>query len=192
MSVLRFTSHLTNATLQTTTRLSFVLDGHKHLLRLGHAMRKKVEAYLQQHSLFSRVHSFFCPNNYQFLAQRIIRARNVQPVIARLLRFLLLIFQSPFKIKNTGVDLFGLIHLVEGRKIDQHYDIMLTCLDTRTCQLGSFTGLTSDNFMDRFRRFITSTTVGVLWSCNSLAAIFSVEDAMRYSNDWKEDQNTCS
>ena len=61
---------------------------------------------------------------------------------------------SPFPFQQTGVDLFGPFHIVNGRKTEKHYGVIFTCLVTRTSHLESCPSLTTDRFINTFRRFL--------------------------------------
>ena len=61
---------------------------------------------------------------------------------------------QPFLFEKTGVDVFGPFFIVNGRKTDKHYGIIFSCLVTRACHLEACPSLTSDSFLNAFRRFL--------------------------------------
>ena len=58
-----------------------------------------------------------------------------------------------FPFEKTGVDIFDPFFIVSGRKTDKHYGIFFNCLVTRASNLEACASLTSDSFLNAFRRF---------------------------------------
>ena len=55
---------------------------------------------------------------------------------------------------NAGVDAFGPFFIVNGKRTEEHYSLIFSCLVTRGCRLEPCPALTTDSFIDAFRRFI--------------------------------------
>jgi hypothetical protein len=55
---------------------------------------------------------------------------------------------------NVGLDFFGPLYVVIGRKTDKRYGLIITCLATRAVHLEVVWSLTSDAFINALRRFI--------------------------------------
>ena len=58
------------------------------------------------------------------------------------------------RFENTGVDLFGPFFIFNTRKTEKHYGIIFNSLATRACHLESCSSMTTDSFLNAFRRFL--------------------------------------
>jgi len=56
---------------------------------------------------------------------------------------------------NTGIDFFGYFEVTNGRKREKRYGIVFTCLSTRAIHLEMAHSLTTDSFINGFRRFVS-------------------------------------
>ena len=81
-------------------------------------------------------------------------SENIQPFMAPLPPFRYPSPDAPFPFAQTGIDLFGPFFIVNGKKLEKHYAIIFNCLVTRACHLESCPFMTSDSFLNAFRRFV--------------------------------------
>ena len=75
-------------------------------------------------------------------------------MMAPLPRFRFPFQDVPHPFANAGVDTFGPFFVVNGKRTEKHYILIFTCLVTRACPLDSCPALTTDSFINAFRRFI--------------------------------------
>ncbi|XP_046640182.1 uncharacterized protein LOC124321376 [Daphnia pulicaria] len=81
------------------------------------------------------------------------RSRPKPPIMASLPKERLPAFLPAFT--NVGLDFFGPLYVVIGRKTDKRYGLLITCLATRAVHLEVVWSLTSDAFINALRRFIS-------------------------------------
>ena len=79
-------------------------------------------------------------------------AKAIPPFMAPLPRHRLQPHLPPFT--NVGIDYFGPMEVVVGRRREKRYGVLFTCLITRGCHLELAHSLTTDSFVAAFRRFI--------------------------------------
>ncbi|XP_045023327.1 uncharacterized protein LOC123467493 [Daphnia magna] len=84
---------------------------------------------------------------------RLSRSRPRPPLMASLPKERLQPFLPAFT--NVGLDFFGPLYVVIGRKSDKRYGLLITCLATRAVHLEVVWSLTSDAFINALRRFIS-------------------------------------
>jgi hypothetical protein len=80
------------------------------------------------------------------------RARPTPPLMAALPKERLEAFSLPFT--NVGVDFFGPMYVVVGRRREKRYGCIFTCFVTRAVHLEIAHRLDTDSFIMAFRRFI--------------------------------------
>ena len=130
-----------------------LLVEHSHAV-CHHAGPEYVKVFLQQRYLIIGVRCALRSVSHRCFACRRFRAENIQPFMAPLPPFR---YPSPdalFPFARTGIDLFGPFFIVNGKKLEKHYAIIFNCLVTRACHLESCPFMTSDSFLNAFRRFI--------------------------------------
>ena len=91
-----------------------------------------------------RFHCFLC---------RRFDTKNIQSIMAPLpFRFPTAKTQFPFA--NSGVDFFGPFYIEDSKGIlEKHYGLIFTCMVTRAVHLETCPDLTTDTFLNGFRRF---------------------------------------
>ena len=93
------------------------------------------------------------------------RARPTPPLMAALPKERLEAFSPPFT--NVGVDFFGPMYVVVGRRREKRYGCLFTCFVTRAVHLEIAHRLDTDSFIMAFRRFIAIRgTPAVVFSDN--------------------------
>lgn len=55
---------------------------------------------------------------------------------------------------SSAVDYFGPFYIKEGRKEMKRYGVLFTCMDSRAIHLEIATSLTTDSFLNAYRRFV--------------------------------------
>ena len=55
---------------------------------------------------------------------------------------------------TSVIEVFGPFFTINGRKTNKHYGITFNCFVTRACHLEACFSLTSDTFLNAFRRFL--------------------------------------
>ena len=85
---------------------------------------------------------------------RRFRAENNQPFMAPLPPFRYPSPDAPFPFAQTGIDLFGPFFIVNEKQLEKYYAIIFNCLVTRACHLELCPFMTSDSFLNAFRRFV--------------------------------------
>ena len=161
--ILRYAGRLKYAPLPESTRLPIILDAKNPLVNLlvehshavcHHACPENVKAFLQQRFLIIGVRSALRSVSHRCFACRCFRAENIQPFMAPLPLFRYPSPDAPFPFAQTGIDLFGPFFVVNGKKLEKHYAIIFNCLLTRAYHLESCPFMTSDSFLNGFRRFV--------------------------------------
>ena len=161
--ILRSAGRLKYAPLPESTRLPTILDAKNPLVKLlvehshavcQHAGPEYVKAFLQQRYLIIGVRCALRSVSHRCFACRRFRAENIQPFMAPLPPFRYPSPDAPFPFAQTGIDLFGPIFIVNGKQLEKHYAIIFNCLVTRACHLESCPFMTSDSFLNAFRRFV--------------------------------------
>ena len=61
---------------------------------------------------------------------------------------------TPNLFANTGVDAFGPLFIINGKRTVKHYSLIFTCLVTGAFHLEPCPALTTDTFINAFRHFI--------------------------------------
>ncbi|XP_032791625.2 uncharacterized protein LOC116928633 [Daphnia magna] len=96
---------------------------------------------------------------------RKVKAKPQQPMMAALPKERLEAFSPPFT--NVGVDFFGPMYVVVGRRREKRYGCLFTCFVTRAVHLEIAHKLDTDSFIMAFRRFIAIRgTPAVVFSDN--------------------------
>ena len=54
----------------------------------------------------------------------------------------------------SAVDYFGPFYIKEGRKEMKRYEVLFTCMASRAIHLETATSLTTDSFLNAYRRFV--------------------------------------
>ena len=161
--ILRSAGRLKYAPLPESTRLPIILDAKSPLVKLlvehshavcHHAGPEYVKAFLQQRYLIIGVRCALRSVSHRCFACRRFRAENVQPFMAPLPLFRYPSPDAPFPFAQTGIGLFGPFFIVNGKTLEKHYAIIFNCLATRACHLESCPFMTSDSFLNAFRRFV--------------------------------------
>ena len=160
---LRSAGRLKYAPLPESTRLPIILDAknplekflveHSHAV-CHHAVPEYVKAFLQQRYLIIGVRCALRSVSHRCFACRRFRAENIQPFMAPPPPFRYPSPDAPFPFAQTGIDLYGPFFIVNGKKLEKHYAIIFNCLATRACHLESCPFMTSDSFLNAFRRFV--------------------------------------
>ena len=68
--------------------------------------------------------------------------------------FPLSVTRCAFPFRSNRYRLVWTLFIVNGKKLEKHYAIIFNCLVTRACHLGSCPFMTSDSFLNAFRRFV--------------------------------------
>jgi len=79
-------------------------------------------------------------------------AKTEQQVMANLPAARLQIFDPPFA--HTDVDYFGPFYIKQGRSTIKRYECVFTCMTTRAIHIEMAKDLTTDCFLNAFRRFV--------------------------------------
>ena len=161
--ILRSATRLKYAPLPESTRLPIILDAKNPLVKLlvehshavcHHAGPQYVNTFMQQRYLINGVRSALRSGSHRFFASRHFRAESIQPFMAPLSPLRCLSPHASFPFAQTGIDLFGPFLIVNGKKLEKHYAIIFNCLVTPACNLVSCPFMTSDSFLNAFRRFV--------------------------------------
>ena len=120
-----------------------------------HAGPEYVKSFLQQRYFIFGVRVTLRTMSYRCFQCRRFRAENVEPVMALLPRCQFLSTDVAYPFPNAVVDAFGPFFIVNGKRTEKHYSLIFTCLGTRACHLEPCPALTTDSFINAFRRFIT-------------------------------------
>ena len=161
--IVRSSGRLQYAPLPATTRMTVVLDAQNAITRLliihfheicHHAGPEYVKSFLQQRDFFFGVRAALRTISYRCFQCRRFRAENVEPMMAPLPRCRFPSPDTPYPFANSGVDAFGPFFIVNGKRTEKHYSLIFTCLVTRACHLEPCPALTTDSFINAFRRFI--------------------------------------
>ena len=199
-AVLRSAGRLQYAPLPSSTRIPIVLDARNRIVQLllqhyhavcHHAGPEYVKAFLQQRFLIFGVRCALRTLSHRCFTCRRFRAQNVEPKMAPLPSYRFPSTDQPFPFEKTGVDVFGPFFIVNGRKTDKHYGIIFNCLVTRACHLEPCPSLTTDSFLNAFRRFLARRGQPRLLrsdnGTNFIGARRSLQDSLnegiRYSKD---------
>ena len=162
-SLLRSHGRLVYAPLAQAIGTPVLLDSKEPITKLYlkhaheiccHAGPEFVEAFVEQRLKVLGIRDALHSVNYRCFICRCFRAENVQPEMAPLPQLRFPSPKSPFPFEKTGVDLFGPFFIVNGRKTEKQYGIIFNCLVTRACYLESCSSMTTDSFLNVFRRFI--------------------------------------
>ena len=119
-----------------------------------HAGPEYVKSFLQQRYFIFGVRAALRTISYRCFQCRRFRAENVEPMMAPLPRCRVPSPDTPYPFANSGVDAFGPFFIVNGKRTEKHYSLIFTCLVTRACHLEPCPALTTDSFINAFRRFI--------------------------------------
>ena len=119
-----------------------------------HAGPEYVKSFLQQRYFILGVRAALRTISYRCFQCRRFRAENVEPMMAPLPRCRFPSPDTPYPFANFGVDAFGPFFIVNGKRTEKHYSLIFTCLVTRACHLEPCPALTTDSFINAFRRFI--------------------------------------
>ena len=199
-AVLRSAGRLQYAPLPSSTRIPIVLDARNRIVQLllqhyhavcHHAGPEYVKAFLQQRFLIFSVRCALRTLSHRCFTCRRFRAQNVEPKMAPLPSYRFPSTDQPFPFEKTGVDVFGPFFIVNGRKTDKHYGIIFNCLVTRACHSEPCPSLTTDSFLNAFRRFLARRGQPRLLrsenGTNFIGARRSLQDSLnegiRYSKD---------
>ena len=160
---MRSHGRLVYAPLAQAIRTPVLLDSKEPITKLYlkhaheiccHAGPEFVKAFVEQRFKVLGIRAALSSINYRCFICRRFRAENVQPEMAPLPQLRFPSPKSPFPFEKTGVDLFGPFFIVNGRNTEKHYGIIFNCLVTRACHLESCSSMTTDSFLNAFRRFI--------------------------------------
>ena len=160
---IRSSGRLQYAPLPAATRMPVVLDAQNAITRLlmvhfheicHHAGPEYVKSFLQQRYFIFGVRAALRTISYRCFQCRRVLAENVEPMMAPLPRCRFPSPDTPYPLANSGVDAFGPFFIVNGKRTEKHYSLIFTCLVTRACHLEPCPALTTDSFINAFRRFI--------------------------------------
>ena len=161
--IIRSSGRLQYAPVPAATRMPVVLDAQNAITRLlmvhfhgicHHAGPEYVKSFLQQRYFIFGVRAALRTISYRCFQCRRFRAENVEPMMAPLPRCRFPSPDTPYPFANSGVDAFGPFFIVNGKRTEKHYSLIFTCLVTRACHLEPCPALTTDSFINAFRRFI--------------------------------------
>ena len=161
--IIRSSGRLQYAPLPAATRMPVVLDAQNAITRLlmvhfhescHHAGPEYVKSFLQQRYFNFGVNAALCTISYCCFQCRRFRAENVEPMMTPLHRCRFPSTDTPYPFANSGVDAFGPFFIVNGKRTEKDYSLIFTCLVTRACHLEPCPALTTDSFINAFRRFI--------------------------------------
>ena len=88
---------------------------------------------------------------------------------------------------HIGVDCFGPFNVKRGRSQQKRYGVVYTCLTSRAIHLEMLFDLSTDSFINSFRRFIARrSTPGVVFSDNGTNFVGAVKELKEASADYNE------
>ena len=161
--IIRSSGRLKYIPLPAATRLPVVLVAQNAITRLlmlhfheicHHAGPEYVKSFLQQRYFIFGVRAALRTISYRCFQCRCFRAENVELKMAPLPRCRFPSRDVPYPFANAGVHAFGPFIIVNGKRTEKHYSLIFTCLVTRACHLEPCPTLTTDSFINAFRRFI--------------------------------------
>ena len=130
---MRSHGRLVYAPLAQAIRTPLLLDSKDHITKLYlkhaheiccHAKPEFVKVFVQQHFKVLGIRAALRSINYRCFICRRFRAENVQPELAPLPQLRFPSPKSPFRFEKTGVDLFGPVFIVNGRKTEKHSTVL--------------------------------------------------------------------
>ena len=129
--------------------MSIVTAAHK---QLGHMGRETMVAFLRKKYWIAGLNSIIRKLLYACTNCRRLNARPYKQLMAPL-PFERVTSEEP-AFTRIGLDCFGPFDVVNGRKHEKRYGIVFTCLASRAIHLEILYSLSTDSFINSFRRFM--------------------------------------
>ena len=129
-----------------------ILVAHTHSL-LGHMGRATMSAYLKSKYWIIGMNSVIRKVLYNCVSCRKLNAQPLEQKMATLPVDRVTADEPAFT--RTGLDFFGPFNVVNGRKREKRYGVVFTCLSSRAVHLEMSHSLSTDSFIQAFRRFVS-------------------------------------
>lgn len=160
-TILRVGGRLHHSSLHTDSKHPIILPNknchvikliqHTHKM-LGHTGRRTLATYLRNRYWILGINSMIRTLQYNCVSCRKYNASPRVPKMSTLPPDRVSSDKPAFT--HTGVDYFGPFDVTNGRKHEKRYGVIFTCLSSRAVHLEMAHSLSTDGFINAFRRFV--------------------------------------
>ena len=159
--ILRIGGRLKNSYLESKTINPIILHGKNKLTEDLITETHKLHGHMGRETIMSAIRSKYWIVSLNSVIKRILfnyttcRRLNGQPSLQKMapLPSDRLASDEP-AFTRAGTDFFGPFEVKNGRKLEKRYGVIFTCLSSRAMHLEMAYSLSTDSFLNAFRRFV--------------------------------------